>query len=96
MLPPHSELLTTQQAPNPWAQLPGESAVRELYNLGPRPDILPDMEPPLELHSDPEIQRPVSPEVAVHPSLGNVTMENKLTNIVAQYLLQVGASNTLL
>ena len=39
------------------------------------------MEPPLELHSDPEIQRPVSPELAVQPSLGKVTMENKLRNI---------------
>ena len=45
------------------------------YNLG---QILPSIVPPLELHSDPERQRPVSPELAVHPSLGKVTMENKL------------------
>ena len=38
------------------------------------------MEPPLELHSEPERQRPVSPEVAVQPSLGKVTMENKLSS----------------
>ena len=47
------------------------------YNLG---QILPSIEPPLELHSDPERQRPVSPELAVQPSLGKVTMENKFNS----------------
>ena len=92
MVSPHSELVTTQQAPKPWAQLPSIGAVMPDYNLG---QILPSIVPPLELHSDPERQRPVSPELAVHPSLGKVTMENKLRRQIISSNSGEG-SNTLL